>query len=88
MISSDWFNASIIQSWGNPYFRLGCVIFVSILKEHVRVMTASGSYTINISLVEAKLCLESIRDTKGKVIFHSDQESTEENWQVAVGLVK
>lgn len=51
-------------------------------------MTASGSYTMNISLAEAKACLESIRDTKGAVIFHSDQESTEENWQVAAGLVE
>lgn len=88
MINSDWFNASVKHSCGNPYFRPGCVAHVSVLKKHVRVMTASGSYTMNISLAEAKACLESIRDTKGAVIFHSDQESTEENWQVAAGLVE
>lgn len=88
MTNSDWFNASVKHSWGNPYFRIGCVIHVSILEKHVRVMTASGSYTMNISLDEAKVYLTSIRNTKGKVIFHSDQESTEENWQVAAGLVE
>ena len=88
MITQDWFNATVKRSWGHPYFRRGSVAHVSVLPEHVRVMTPSGSFTMNIPFVEAKVCLESIRNSKGKVIFHSDQESTEENWQVAAGLVE
>ena len=88
MINSDWFNATVKRQFAGQRFRRGSVAHVSVLKEYVRVMTPSDSYTINISLADAKTCLESIRNTKGAVIFHSDQESTEENWQVAAGLVE
>ena len=88
MINSNWFFASVKHSFGDPYFSLGCIAFASVANGRVRLMTVSGRYTISLGIEEAKVFLTSNRDKSGKVVYFSDQEHVEENWQIAAGLVE